>query len=135
MTIRSWNAPEIEARIRAAAMRGVVTWIGLIEQRWVDLITKEEKSGRVYRRRGVAHQASAPGEPPASDTGTLLNSRRIDLIPERIAARMTITAKHGSYLENGTRRMEPRPSVGRALHETLEDGQAALGHEVMGELR
>jgi hypothetical protein len=27
------------------------------------------RSGRIYSRHGIIHQASAPGEPPASDTG------------------------------------------------------------------
>lgn len=31
-------------------------------------------TGRVYTRRGVTHRASAPGEPPAPDTGNLLRS-------------------------------------------------------------
>jgi hypothetical protein len=32
------------------------------------------KSGRIYRRGKKSHQASAPGEPPAVDTGKLKNS-------------------------------------------------------------
>ena len=38
------------------------------------VIETGSRSGRVYFRRGVAHQASAPGEPPASQTGKLSGS-------------------------------------------------------------
>lgn len=31
-------------------------------------------TGRIYTRGGIRHQASAPGEPPAPDTGRLLQS-------------------------------------------------------------
>lgn len=36
-------------------------------------ILHEEKTGRVYRRGNIEHQASAPGEAPASDTGFLVS--------------------------------------------------------------
>lgn len=134
MTVR-WYGAEIEARIRAGANRGVVTWIGIVEQRAVDLINNPPKSGRIYKRRGVAHQASAPGEAPASDQGTLVNARRIDLIPERLAARLTFTSAHAPHLQFGTRKMAPRPFADRALHETLEEGQAALRAEIAASLR
>ncbi|MCK5644602.1 MAG: hypothetical protein KAJ19_27640 [Gammaproteobacteria bacterium] len=32
------------------------------------------RSGKTYTRRGVTHQASAPGEAPKTDTGTLVSS-------------------------------------------------------------
>ena len=34
-------------------------------------------SGRIYKRRSVEHQASAPGEAPAIDTGAYINSIQI----------------------------------------------------------
>lgn len=134
MTVR-WNQAEIVARISEGANRGVAGWIGLVEQRAVDLINNPPKSGRVYRRRGVEHQASAPGEPPASDTGTLVNARRIDLIPERLAARLTFTAAYAPHLQFGTRKMAPRPFADRALTETLAEGQALVHSEVAAALR
>lgn len=130
----TWYGEEMAGRARAGAMRGVVRWIGMVEQRWVELLTIEQKTGRVYTRRGIKHQASAPGEPPASDTGTLLNSRRIDLMDERLAARMLITARHAAPLEFGTRDMEPRPHAIRALEETSAAGREAVIEEVMDAL-
>lgn len=72
------------------------------------LIQDTPKTGRIYKRGGVSHQASAPGESPANDAGTLAES---------IQARMTgyiqgevePTAEYADYLEFGTEKMEPRP--------------------------
>lgn len=37
-------------------------------------IINSTPTGRVYRRFGKLHVASAPGQPPARDTGRLINS-------------------------------------------------------------
>ena len=37
-------------------------------------IASPPKTGRIYKRGNVTHQASAPGEAPATDTGNLANS-------------------------------------------------------------
>lgn len=130
-----WHGDAMMARVRAGAMRGVVEGIGIVERKAVDLILNTPKSGRIYRRRGVEHQASAPGEPPASDVGTLVNARRIDLIPESLAARLTFTAKHAVYLQFGTRRMEPRPWADRAINETQGEVRAAILGEVRASIQ
>lgn len=135
MTIPTWNSAELLARTRAGAMRGVVRWIGLVEARAVELIQSPPKSGRIYRRRGVTHQASAPGEAPASDHGTLVAGRKIDLFEAYLRARLTFTAKHAKFLEFGTRRMEPRPFARRALRETFDAGQACVREEIEAALR
>ena len=75
MTVTSWNSPELTARIRQAAMRGVVSWIGDVDQRAVKLIMDPPKTGTLYQRRGVKHQASAPDEAPANDEDHLEGGR------------------------------------------------------------
>ena len=125
-----WHGEALVARVEQGARRGVQAGIGIIEQHWVDLLTTGSRSGRVYRRRGVAHQASAPGEPPASDTGNLLNSRIIELIPDEIAARMRITAAYAPHLEYGTKNMEPRPSARVAASGSAPDVRNAILFEV-----
>lgn len=66
--------------------------------------------GRTYQRRSVMHQASAPGEPPATDTGRLRASYR-----RRSHGRFTRDVYSGveyaPYLEFGTRRIKPRPHL------------------------
>lgn len=75
-------------------------------------ILSGSKSGHVYTRRTVTHQASAPGQAPASDTGRLVNS--ITGTYERSEASGTIKAgggivKYARMLEFGTARMAARP--------------------------
>lgn len=85
------------------------------------------RSGRIYTtyfytdRMGVVrpigsrppHQASAPGEPPAYDTGNLLSMMRIKT--ENVIAGTIVKieshALYSRYLEFGTSKMAPRPFI------------------------
>lgn len=106
------------------------------------LIQKGPKTGRLYRRSSIKrrstkglralglrrapgspklvvginyHRASAPGEPPATDTGRLVSS----IAPRYDEAGMRATigvhdenmVRYARFLEFGTRRMRPRPFV------------------------
>lgn len=121
-----WNGDEWIGRIRRGAMQGVVEGIGIVEQRAVHLITNPPKTGRVYKRRGVVHQASAPGEAPASDSGTLVNARRIEIDETNVAARLIFSALHALFMERGTRNVAPRPFATRSLTETKDQVLAAI---------
>ena len=75
-----------------------------------EVITKIQQgpaSGRIYRRGNITHQASAPGQPPMTDTGTLVRSVYFDLKP--LTATVGSRLAYSHYLEFGTRRMAPRP--------------------------
>ncbi|WP_435007987.1 HK97-gp10 family putative phage morphogenesis protein [Tundrisphaera lichenicola] len=80
-------------------------------------ITSGQKSGRTYRRRTVTHQASAPGEAPASDTGRLVNDINAYLKGGgeafTVAGRGTVV--YARMLEFGTRLMAARPFFFPAL--------------------
>ena len=64
-----FNGTDIQDRVRRAAMKGIVRGTEAVRDEAISLILNTPKNGRLYRRRGVEHLASAPGEPPASDTG------------------------------------------------------------------
>ncbi len=66
------------------------------------------RSGRVYpRTQGRFHQASAPGEPPKSDSGRLADSLEVEV--RGLEARVGTGLARGRDLEFGTRDMAPRP--------------------------
>jgi len=65
------------------------------------------RSGRVYIRAGRIHHASAPGEPPAIDTGNLINSIQVE--PTRTGAVVYSTSEYAPHLEFGTVKMGARP--------------------------
>lgn len=65
-------------------------------------------TGRIYRRGNVVHQASAPGQPPAPDTGALMQSvyHEMDGPLSAVAGSRLV---YSQYLEFGTSRMAARP--------------------------
>lgn len=70
----------------------------------VDAVRSPPKSGRIYKRRTISHQASAPGEAPASDTGTLLRSIQAWPELERLKISVgvdTIMTAYAARLEYG----------------------------------
>lgn len=80
-------------------------------------------SGRIYRRRGRVHQASAPGEPPAPDLGQLRASvgHRVGTDADGLFAEIGTDVDHGLYTEVGTRHMAPRPWLRPALPAAAAD--------------
>lgn len=111
----SFDSGAILAAVRQAAMRGVVRGTESVRNEAITLILNSPKTGRVYRRRGVEHQASAPGEPPASDTGRLVGSIRTSYSESELAGTVTASTDYAAHLEYGTQRMEPRPFMRPAL--------------------
>lgn len=79
------------------------------------------RHGRTYKRGRRVHVASAPGEPPATDTGLLRNSvqagRRMRRTARAVIGEVGIGAEYALFLEKGTRRMKPRPFIGRTLRD------------------
>lgn len=65
------------------------------------------KQGRTYRRGKKSHTASAPGEAPAIDYGSLINS--IGVEREGNDAVIFTSAEAAPHLEFGTARMQARP--------------------------
>lgn len=74
-------------------------------------IQRGGRSGAPYvrynpRRAGVA---SAPGEPPKTDTGRLVGSIFADVLESGLEAEVGTGIKYGKFLEFGTTRMRARP--------------------------
>lgn len=83
-----------------------------------------DREGRL--RRGGArppHRASAPGSPPASDTGRLLASIHHEMVGagQNIEAHIGTDVFYAIYLELGTRYMAPRPFLRPALGAAGDD--------------
>ena len=75
------------------------------------LILETEKTGRMYGD----HQASAPGEPFASDTGNAINQITIRFEDNGLTGIIRAGAEYASYLEFGTENMAARPVFRPAL--------------------
>ena len=71
----AFYAARIAALGEQAEQRGVTALTTEYSNEVKTMMRDSPASGRIYRGKGKrAHQASAPGEPPAPDTGDLLRS-------------------------------------------------------------
>lgn len=128
----NWFGDELGRHYHDAVARGLTRGIAILDEEAVRLITQGPKTGQIYTtffftigegaNRIVVpygtrppHQASAPGEAPASDTGFLVNNRSIKVDTLTLRASLTFHAEYALYLEFGTDRMEPRPFARPAL--------------------
>lgn len=75
------------------------------------IVKKIQRSAATGRQYGK-HRASAPGEPPATDTGRLASSITFDASAKtgKIEAEVKSIVNYAAYLEYGTRKMAKRPS-------------------------
>jgi HK97 gp10 family phage protein len=89
-------------------------------------IQRGSKSGVVYQKYAPnrTHQASAPGQAPASDTGRLANSITADIEGKR--ATVTAGTEYAAPLEFGTRDIEPRPFMVPAMEQERPKFNARL---------
>lgn len=81
------------------------------------LISRGPKSGRLYGK----HQASAPGEAPATNTGRLIKSIQWQILNQGLAAEIGSPLSYSSFLEDGTRKMDPRPWLLPAYEKHVDD--------------
>ena len=110
-----WNDAKVKERARQAIMRGVIKTTEQTRNEAISLILNSPKTGRVYQRRGVTHQASAPGEPFASDTGRAVNSLYTLYDESNLSGKVVSSDPKFPFLEFGTQNMDPRPSLRPAL--------------------
>lgn len=90
-------------------------------------VLKKDKRGRTYIRRDKAgrrrrHVASAKGQTPANRTGTYRKAIGYQLRgAEGMEFGVRARVKYAEYLEDGTRKMAPRPGVGNAVKAKQRD--------------
>lgn len=100
---------------REAASRGMRA-VNAIRNAELEVL-RGKRSGRVYRKPHTKshYTASAPGEPPARRTGNLRLNWNGAVESSSTGSGLRVTAvlesqeRYSTYLENGTRRMAPRP--------------------------
>lgn len=100
---------------RKAASRGMRA-VNAIRNAELEVLSGK-RSGRVYRKPHTKshYTASAPGEPPARRTGNLRLNWNGTVESSSTGSGLRVTAvlesqeRYSTYLENGTRRMAPRP--------------------------
>jgi HK97 gp10 family phage protein len=127
----TWNGPAITKQFVAAADRGVFKAAHIWRNEYIRLILGTPKTGHIYGD----HQASAPGEPPASDTGRLIRSVDVRHKPGTATAIVGVGAEHAKYLEFGTAQMAARPAFRPAYANKRKDMIAAISNEIKKALK
>lgn len=103
--------------------RAVMAGAFVLETKIKVSMSASSHSGRIYKRKGKTHQASAAGETPAVHIGTLVNSIKSELVSSSDTdawANVGTGVEYAEYLEFGTSRMEARPYMRPAYDENVE---------------
>ena len=109
-------------QIPAGTTNAMIKACLLIESDAKILMTDSPATGRSYwkgKHGNIEHHASAPGEPPAVDTGMLRASVTHVIegggFSTQLVGRVGTHLMYGAYLEFGTSTMRPRPWISVAL--------------------
>lgn len=106
-----------EAGIRRAALQGEARMKAILSQ---------PGSGKTYGK----HTASAPGEPPAPDTGQLRAATQADTNVRRegsdLVGRVVANKEYALALEKGTERMAARPFMSLLATDHADDLRRAF---------
>lgn len=98
------------------------------------LTSSKPGKGRVYKRDdGPPHRASAPGDPFASDTGTLLRGIETQEVNGGLGVLVGTNVEYGLYLEFGTSKMAARPWL-RPAYERNKAGATNAIRQAMNQL-
>ena len=104
-------------------------------QKYVEEVNTQSPGRQEVRyspRRMVT--VSAPGQPPNSDTGDLVNSTGVS--SERVnQAEAFVSAGHAEELEFGTHKMAPRPALRPAFEETKQQATADIAKALRDDIR
>jgi HK97 gp10 family phage protein len=125
------NIEKAKVAAEKGAERGVERARLAVESTAKKLIQRGPKSGEVYQKYNPRrkHKASSPGQPPATDTGTLVNS--IESKRDGLIAVVWTEKAYGKYLEFGTRDIEARPWLTPAVEQNKEKYPLELGNAVI----
>jgi hypothetical protein len=113
------NTQAIQQSVQEELDKGLYASAQHVATEYKQSILGGPKSGRIYKRRSVTHQASAPGEAPASDTGRLVNAIHVAL-DGTLAAVMRVTTAYAMVLEFGSRFIAARPAAVPALEKSRQ---------------
>lgn len=89
---------------------------------------------RQGKKRAAPHTASAPGMPPASDTGRLIQTIVFERINE-LTASVGSNLAYATYLEYGTLKIAPRPFFRPAVERIRDTFNRRLEAAISGAIR
>lgn len=112
-SFKGWR--QFSAKKKPQVIRSWLKRVGDEAQRVFTKGMMGRHSGQIYYRRRGTHQASAPGEFPANDTGNLLASLRQNITATE--ATIGTNVFYAKFLREGTRKMARRKMSDNAMQE------------------
>jgi HK97 gp10 family phage protein len=109
---------QIERDYTERVGRALNASVQLVRTATIDLVQRSPKTGISYKRRNITHKASAPGEPPATDTGFLVSQIFAKVDVNKLGAQVESRAPYSKFLEFGTVNMEARPFLMPAFEQS-----------------
>lgn len=107
-------------------------------------LNRGPKTGKVYEKYGPrrTHRASAPGEAPATDNGSLVSSIAVDTQPPSSVSRASkakasvgSNLEYADFLEDGTANMAARPFMKPAFLKVVPKLPKLLKHSMAKKLK
>lgn len=130
----------IERLTKRAVRRGMFKWAKDLKATANQQILAKDKEGIVYLRRTPSgrrrrHRASAPGQSHANRTGALRKSIGWNVTgSDRLEFGYGVDGKdtplYAPFIEFGTFRMKPRPSLQNAINSTLGNAETYFKEEL-----
>lgn len=130
-----WNTDDLILRVKNATGASIFNAVEDVRARAIAKIMSGDKTGRIYRRRGVDHQASAPGEAPANDTGRLVQSIQTEVDAATLTGTIKFQTAYAAALEFGTTNILPRPYARPSLLEAKADIEKNISDSIKRELK
>jgi len=121
------------SQIRAAYEKGKVEGLQLAGDKMVSIMIgklNEPKGGKIYR----GHQASAPGQSPATDSEALQDSLKAEMDGDS-ACVVYSDVEHSKHLEFGTSKMIARPMWAQAAEEMRNLAPEMIAKSIQSHLR
>lgn len=134
MTVK-WDGNRILAKVKAATATSLVRATEMLREEATSLMQNSPRSGRTYRRRGVVHKASGPGEAPAPDTGNLMANIQTSVDAANLTGTVNFGTEYAPYLEYGTMKMAPRPFARPAVQNKTGAIRADVASEIADALK
>lgn len=146
----STNLKGLMSAFPNAINKAVVKTANEVRNNAIKSISREQSMGRVYthyftamlpngaliegKKRNKPHTASAPGDAPNTDSGTLVRSIAVEN-PRKGLSYVGTSVEYGKHLEFGTRRMAARPWLRPAMDKAAPELPNAITNAITEEIQ
>ena len=128
---------ETAKKIKIVAVQELTSEVNEMRNTIILEMQRGTKTGEKYKRGKHLHQASGPGEYPAVDRGELLTSIFYDVDESKMEVELgnLVGAPYGGFLEEGTKKMEPRKWLEPTVDKHEDELVKHIGNVVFRELQ